>query len=219
MSEVEFLLWVRGPAFDAATIILCAGIVVRILEILLMGRKADLAEARGSAMAGGLGTMLRRTLPDPGTFKRSSVTIITGWVFHIGLFVVIFLFVPHILVFERALGLSWPGLPSNIVDAFAVITIITLIAVLIHRLRDPVLRMLSDFGDYLAWAVTILPLITGWLAFHRVGAAPPLLIAIHILSVELLMVLFPFTKLSHAFTLWMARWYNGAIAGYRGVKS
>jgi nitrate reductase gamma subunit len=219
MTDVEFLLWVRGPAFDIATVILCAGIVVRLLEIFMLGRKANIAEARGSAMAGGLGTMARRMLADTGTFKRSAFTVISGWIFHIGLFIVIFLFVPHILVFERATGLSWPGLPSNIVDAVGVITIITLVAVLINRLRDPVLRLLSEFNDYLVWAVTILPLITGWMAFHRIGAAPPMLIAIHILSVELLMVLFPFTKLSHAFTLWIARWYNGAIAGYKGVKS
>jgi nitrate reductase gamma subunit len=219
MTDVEFLLWVRGPAFTTATIIFCAGIVVRILEILLMGRKPELAEARGSAMAGGVGTMLRRTVPDAGTLKRSSLTIITGWVYHVGLFVIIFLFVPHILVFERGLGISWPGLPTNIVDAVTVVTIFALLVALFHRLRDPVLRLLSEFNDYLVWAVTFLPVITGWLAFHRVGAPPPALIAIHILSVELLMVLFPFTKLSHAFTLWMARWYNGAIAGYRGVKS
>jgi nitrate reductase gamma subunit len=49
--------------------------------------------------------------------------------------------------------------------------------------------------------------------------SPPMLIAIHILSVELLMVVFPFTKLTHAVTLFMARYYNGAIAGYKGVKS
>lgn len=219
MTDVEFLLWVRGPAFDFATVILCAGIVVRFFEIFMLGRKANLAEARGSEMAGGLGTMVRRTLVDAGTFKRSGFTVVTGWIFHIGLFIVIFLFVPHILVFERATGLNWPGLPSNIVDAVAVITIITLLAVLVHRLRDPVLRLLSEFNDYLVWAVTVLPLITGWLAFHRIGAAPPVLIAVHILSVELLMVMFPFTKLSHAFTLWVARWYNGAIAGYKGVKS
>jgi nitrate reductase gamma subunit len=219
MSDADFLLWVRGPAFDAATIIFCVGMVVRILQIYLLGRKADLAEARGSAMAGGLGTMVRRTIPDAGTFKRSTFTNISGWVFHIGLFVIIFLFVPHILVFEKAIGLSWPGLPSNIIDATTVITLIALIAVLIYRLRDPVQRLLSKFSDHLVWAVTFLPVLTGWLAFHRVGAPPPILIAVHILSVELLLVLFPFTKLSHAFTLWMARWYNGAIAGYRGVKS
>jgi nitrate reductase gamma subunit len=64
-----------------------------------------------------------------------------------------------------------------------------------------------------------LPLVTGYLAFHRIGLAPPMLIALHILSVELLMVIFPFTKLMHAFTLFMARYYNGAIAGYKGVHS
>jgi nitrate reductase gamma subunit len=219
MSDVEFMLWARGPAFDIATVIMCAGIVVRVLEIFLLGRKPELAEARGSAVAGGIGTIFRRMVPDSGTLKRSSFTVITGWVFHVGLFIVVFLFVPHILVFEEALGLSWAGLPSNIVDAVAVVTIATLLAVLLYRLRDPVQRMLSGFGDYLAWFLTILPLVTGWLAFHRVGAAPPALIGIHIVSVELLMILLPFTKLSHAVTLWIARWYNGAIAGYKGIKS
>jgi nitrate reductase gamma subunit len=67
--------------------------------------------------------------------------------------------------------------------------------------------------------LTILPLITGYIAFHRIGMTAPTLLAIHILSVELLLVVFPFTKLMHAFTLVMARWYNGAISGYRGVES
>jgi nitrate reductase gamma subunit len=80
-------------------------------------------------------------------------------------------------------------------------------------------RFLSNFDDYLGWFVTILPLVTGYIAFHRVGMPAPTLIAIHILSVELLMVVFPFTKLMHAFTLFLARWYNGAISGYRGVQS
>ena len=219
MTDAEFLLWVRGPLFNAALFIMLAGIVVRFLEILSMGRKTNLAEARGSEMAGGLNTIWRRSLHDADTFRRSGFTIVSGYLFHIGLFTVILLFVPHILVFERLLGISWPGLPSNIVDATTVVTIFALLAVLLHRIKDPVLRMLSNFADYLAWLVTILPLITGWLAFNRVGLSGATLIGLHILSVELLMVLFPFTKLSHAFTLVLARWYNGAIAGYRGVQS
>lgn len=219
MTDAEFLLWVRGPAFTTATFIMCAGLVIRFLEIFLLGRKADLAEARGSAFAGGFRTMFKRSIPDTGSFERSGFTLVSGYIFHIGLFIVIFLFVPHILVFEAATGLSWPGLPSNIIDATNVVTMIALLAVLIHRIKDPVMRMLSEFNDYLVWFVTFLPLLTGYLAFHRVGLSAPMLIGLHILSVELLMVLFPFTKLSHAFTLWMARWYNGAIAGYKGVQS
>jgi nitrate reductase gamma subunit len=219
MTETEFLLWVRGPALQVASIIFILGLAVRVLEILLLGRKTDLAEARGSAVAGGLRTILMRTFQDAGTWKRSTFTLIAGYVFHIGLFITILLYAPHILVFEEVLGVSWPALPTPVVDATAVITIIALIAVLIHRLSDPVIRFLSRFQDYVVWFVTILPLITGYIAFHRIGLSPPMLIAIHILSVELLMVVFPFTKLTHAVTLFMARYYNGAISGYRGVKS
>lgn len=219
MTETELLLWARGPGLTIATVIMVGGIVVRLLEIFLMGRKANLAAARGSEIAGGLGTILRRSVPDAGTFKRSTFTIVAGYIFHIGLFVVIFLFVPHILLFQSTFGASWPGLPSNVVDAVAVITILALVAVLVHRLLDPVTKLLSDFSDYLVWFATILPLITGWMAFNRVGLSGAALLAVHILSVEFLMVLFPFTKLSHAFTIFIARWYNGAIAGYKGVQS
>jgi nitrate reductase gamma subunit len=146
--------------------------------------------------------------------------VVAGYIFHIGFFVVLLLFAPHILVFQDVLGISWPALRTPVIDAVTVVTIIALLAVLVHRLRHPVMRFLSRFQDYLVWLVTILPLVTGYLAFHRVDVATPtMLIAIHILSVELLMVVFPFTKLMHAFTLFMARYYNGSISGYRGVNS
>jgi nitrate reductase gamma subunit len=219
MTETEFLLWVRGPALQVASIIFILGIAARVLEILIIGRKRDLAEARGSAVAGGLRTIIMRTFQDPGTWKRSTFTLVSGFVFHIGLFITIVLYAPHILVIEEVLGVSWPALPTPVVDATAVITMIALVAVLIHRLRDPVKRFLSRFQDYLVWFVTFLPLLTGYIAFHRIGLSPTMLIAIHILSVELLMVVFPFTKLTHAVTLFFSRYYNGAISGYRGVKS
>jgi len=219
MTETEFLLWARGPAFQIATVVFVFGVAVRLLEIVTLGRKPDLAEARGSAMAGGLRTIVTRSIPSSSTFQRSAYSLVAGWVFHIGLFVTIFLFAPHVLVIHKILGLTWPALPNPVIDATTVVTIIALLAALLHRLRSPVLRFLSRFPDYLAWFVTLLPLVTGYLAFHRIGMTPATLIGVHILSVELLMVVFPFTKLMHAFTLFMARWYNGAIAGYRGVSS
>jgi nitrate reductase gamma subunit len=219
MTETEFLLWVRGPALQIATIVFVLGIVARILQMVMLGRKANLAEARGSALAGGLRTMVTRSVPDKGTFQRSTFTIVSGYIFHIGLFVTIFLFAPHILLVDEVFGLSWPALPTPVVDATAVVTIIALLAVLVHRIKDPVMRFLSGFSDYLVWLVTFLPLFTGYIAFHRIGLSPPMLIALHILSVELLMVVFPFTKLMHTFSLFIARYYNGAIAGYKGVHS
>ena len=170
-------------------------------------------------MAGGLRTIFSRSVPDRGTLQRSTFNVVVGYVFHIGFFITLFFFAPHILMFSDVFGVSWSSMPTPIVDATAIVTIIALLAVLAHRLRHPVMRFLSRFQDYLVWLLTILPLVTGYLAFHRIGLSPPILMALHILSVELLMVIFPFTKLMHAFTIFMARYYNGAIAGYRGVHS
>jgi nitrate reductase gamma subunit len=219
MSDAELLIWLRGPGLQIATVIFLLGIVVRIFEILVLGRRASLAEARGSAVAGGLRTVLMRMFPDRGTLQRSTFNVVAGYVFHIGIFITLFFFAPHILVFEETLGLSWPALPTQIIDATTVVTIIALLAVLVHRVGHRVMRFLSRFQDYLVWLVTFLPMVTGYFAFHRIGLAPQHLVAIHIASVELLMVVFPFTKLMHAFTFFIARYYNGAMAGYKGVNS
>jgi len=219
MTEIEFLNWVRGQGFQIAVIIFIAGVIIRVAEILLLGRKANLAEAKGSEMSSGLRTIVTRSIPDKSTFQRSTFTIVAGYVFHIGLFVTIFLFAPHILMFKDVIGFGWPSLPTPVVDAIAVVTIIALLAVLVHRMRNTVLRFLTNTEDYLAWMVTILPLITGYIAFHRIGMTAPTLLAIHILSVELLLIVFPFTKLMHSFTIVLSRWYGGAISGYRGVES
>ncbi|MGD8933822.1 MAG: hypothetical protein PVF35_03515, partial [Gammaproteobacteria bacterium] len=179
MSETEFLMWVRGPGFQIATIIFALGIVLRLVETVMLGRKTNLAEAKGSEMSSGLRTIVTRTVPDAATFKRSAFTLTTGYIFHIGLFIVIFLYAPHILLFKNVLGFGWPALSSTVIDAVTVVTIIALVAVLVHRLKDPVKRFLSNFDDYLGWFVTILPLVTGYIAFHRVGMPAPTLIAIH----------------------------------------
>lgn len=219
MTEIELLNWVRGPAFEFSCIIFVAGIVIRLIEIMMLGRKANLAEPKGSEMSGGLSTIVTRTLPDKSTLQRSTFTIVAGYLFHIGLFVIIFLFAPHILMFKEVSGLSWPSLPSAIVDAFTVVTMITLLAVLFHRFQHRVLRYLTDSEDILVWIVTFVPVLTGYLAFHRIGGTAPMLLAIHILSVELFLIVFPFTKLMHTFTVVLSRWYGGAISNFRGVKS
>jgi nitrate reductase gamma subunit len=219
MTEIELLSWARGPGLQIATVIFVAGVVIRIFEILMLGRKGNLAEAKGSEMSSGLKTIVSRTFPDRDTFKRSSVTITAGYVFHIGLFVTFFLYAPHILFIRDIIGFGWFALPTPLIDAIAVVTIITMLAVLVNRLTNKSMRFLTNFEDLLTWFLTLLPLLTGYMAFHRIGFTAPTLLATHILSVELLLIIFPFTKLMHAFTLFLARWYNGAISGYKGVAS
>jgi nitrate reductase gamma subunit len=218
-TATDFLLWVRGPGFDIALVIFVIGVIMRLLEVLLLGRKPDLAEARGTEMGPGMRTLFTRTLPESGSMKRSPFTVVGGYIWHIGFLISLFLFIPHIELINSTIGLSWPGLPSNLIDAVAAVTIVTLLAMLFSRINHPVKRYLSGPEDYLTWVLTFLPMLTGYLAYHRMIDPYPLVLGLHILSVEVLMVVFPFTKLMHAFTFVIARWYNGAMAGRRGVQS
>ena len=219
MNYVEFLLWVRGPAFQIALAVFIFGISLRLLEILLLGRSPEYTAPRGSAIQGGIRTLLTRSLPEESIFHRAPLVTIAGYVFHLGLFIVLLLLVPHILVFKDLLGFSWLGLPTPLIDAIAVITLLALFILLINRIRHPVLRFLSTPLDYFAWILTFLPLFTGYMAYHHMINPYPLILGLHILSVEILMIFFPFTKLMHTFTFVMARWYNGANAGHKGVKA
>ena len=220
MSAVELLTWARGPGLQLAVAIFLLGITVRIVEMWLLRRATDHAVARNpNIMATGWRTVWHRSLPAPGLLKRAPLVFIGGYIFHLGFLITLVFFVPHIELFRGLFGFGWPGLSSALIDVITMISMIALVALLVHRLVDPVRRFLSHSGDYIAWAVTFLPLLTGYLAVHRLALPYTQMLAIHILSVELLLVVLPFTKLIHTFTVFFSRWYNGAIAGRKGVAS
>ena len=214
----DFLLWVRGPGLVIATVVLVFGVILRLVEIVGLGRRPDLARARGRRFTG-WGTILSRSLPRPEVFHRSVLTYIGGYVFHLGFFIVLLFLAPHIRLLEGVFGFAWPALPTSVIDAVTVVTLVALVVVLVHRLADPVKRFLSTPGDYVAWALTFLPVFTGYLAYHHLLFRYETLLGLHILSVELLMVALPFTKLVHTVTLFVARWYTGEAYGRRGVSA
>jgi nitrate reductase gamma subunit len=219
MTDLQLLTWARGTGLEIALSVFVLGTLWRLIEIYALGRKTDLAPARHRDGASGWHTLLRRSLAPPGLLKRSPVTYIGGYVFHLGLFVVVFLYAPHILLVEQLLGITWPALPSPVIDGVTVITLAALLVVLWDRIVKPVKRYLSTFEDWLTWALTFLPVLTGLLAVKHLLLPYTLMLALHILSVELLLIALPFTKLFHAFTSFGSRWYNGAINGRRGVPT
>ena len=219
MNDMELLIWARGAGLQWALAVFCFGVVLRAIELFSLGSKADFTQARTNSPGSGWRTVLSRSLPQPSVWRRAPATHILGYVFHLGLLICAAFFLPHIQLVRHTLGISWPGLPTPLVDAVALITIAALLLVLIQRLRDPVKRFLSGFEDWFTLALTLLPMLSGYLAFHHQLLPYTLMLALHILSAELLLVFIPFTKLAHAGTLFVARWYNGDIAGRKGVAS
>ncbi|MGD9298197.1 MAG: hypothetical protein PVG09_00715 [Thiohalocapsa sp.] len=209
----------KGPLFQAALAVFALGMLVRLVEIFVLGRAHNYAAPRGSAVLGGLRTTYKRFEPDPGTFKAAPFDVVVGMIWHIGFIVALLLFIPHVELIKSTFGIAWPALPNPVVDAVTAITLLGLLAALVHRLAHPVKRFLSTPEDYLIWGVTFLVMLTGWLAYHRIINPYPLALGIHILAAEIFLVVLPFTKLTHIFTAFVARYYNGAIFGRKGVQS
>ena len=215
----DLLMWARGTGFNIALVIFAGGIVLRLAEILVLGRKKDLAPAKASGIGQGFKTIFSRSFPRKGLVKFAPVTYLGGYLFHIGFFVAFFFFAPHIAIFTDMLGLWWPSVGRVIIESSTALAVLALFALLYTRLTDPVRRALTTFDDYLVWLLSLLPLVTGYIAVNKLIGDPTLMLALHILSVELLMIAFPFTKLMHAVSFVFARYYNGAIQGRKGAES
>ena len=78
-------------------------------------------------------------------------------------------------------------------------------------------KLISNFDDYLSLFLTLLPLVTGILAFAHFGGPYETLLALHLLSVEAMLVWFPFGKLMHLFLSFPTRYKAGADFGRKGV--
>ena len=217
---MDLLEFARGPALQVAAWILVGGIIWRLVGIIGLKEKPEFSEPRKPAGYGAAVKVIWTRAFTAEVFKRSTMyPKMLGYVMHIGYFIVLLFFVPHIMFFEGWLGFEWPGLPNSFIFFIGVVSVGTAIALLVRRLTDPVLKLISNFDDYFSWFVTVLPLVTGLLIPIRFGFRYETLLAIHILSVALLMVWLPFGKLGHSFLVFVTRGTTGMVFERRGAKT
>jgi nitrate reductase gamma subunit len=219
---MDLLGFARGPALKVALAVFCLGVVWRILGFALLRVRRDLNKPRNSILKlliAGVVTVGSRSWPHPEFIGRTGAGEALGYSYHIGLFAVVLLFTPHILFLGSLLGFTWPGLPSSVITVVSVLTLSLFLAVLFRRVTNPVMRMLSNFDDYFSWFITALVIVTGIAATAHIGGPYQTLLAVHILSVDALLIWFPFGKLMHAFYIFPSRAINGALLARKGAVS
>ncbi len=232
MSNFDFwsalLAFARGPLLALSITVFLAGMAWRLISLYWLGAKPDLATPRTSETVwAAMRIVLRRMLPRSGFHSSATLATVNPYVYHLGLALVAFGYAPHIDFIRRLTGIAWPALPDAAFHVAAGVTIVSLALALLYRLGDEVLKLISTFDDYFAWIVTMLPFVTGMALIIEPSAAVearqevvyPMPLALHLLSVELLLVWFPFGKLMHAFLFAPGRWQLGAYLARRGVKA
>jgi nitrate reductase gamma subunit len=219
MTLLEFA---RGPAFQASVLILIAGLTWRLAAIFLLRRRPQFAAPRHGLPArigGGAATILTRFVPRRTFWPRIAVSVVLSAVFHLGLALIIFGGAPHILLIHQFTGLSWPSLPKGVIVLVSGVTLASMIALLLRRIAHPVLRLLSTADDYLSWLVVFLPVLTGILLSGETVAGYETLLALHILSAELMIVWLPFGKLMHAGLVFAGRGLMGMNFSRKGAAT
>jgi nitrate reductase gamma subunit len=219
---MTLLDFARGPAFQASILILIAGTFWRLAGILLLRRRPQHAASRHSLverLGGGASTIVSRFIPRRTFWPRIALSVMLSAVFHIGLAVILFGGAPHILLIHQLTGLTWPNLPKGLVVIVSGLTLASMIALMIRRINHPVLRLLSTVDDYLSWLLVFLPVLTGILLSGETIGSYETLLALHFLSVELMMIWFPFGKLMHGILVFAGRGAMGMNFARKGTAT
>lgn len=212
MTLLEFA---RGPALAVSVLVFAAGLAWRLYGIFRRPARTDYSEPRRRDLAaGGLRAIFAKMLPPKGV-KIRGAQMANAYAYHVALALIAFGFAPHIAFVARHLGLAWPALPDAVTYIATAVAILGLIYALMTRLTDGVQRLLSSFDDYFSWAVTMAPLVTGMALLPQ--PAPSAWIALHLLSLELLLVWLPFGKLAHAALVFVSRWRTGVDFARKGA--
>lgn len=223
MNWTEILEFSRGPFFKVALFIFVAGMLYRLVRILLLGWTRDRVPGKGSKLWGSIRSFLKGIIILPfipwvkNAFTRNPITYLAGGIFHLGLFAVIFLGTPHMLVWKSLLRFDWPTLPVPVIDFLAAAAIVAMITLLINRHIHPVMKRISALSDYLNWFLVFLPMLSGYMMTHHLFFRYEVLFSLHMISVNVLLIWIPLSRISHFMFYFFSRAIHGAQFGKRAV--
>jgi nitrate reductase gamma subunit len=220
---MTLLDFARGPGMKWALVIFLVGVCWRLVGSFLLARSRDISKPKGTAnVQAGVRSMIMRSIPPHELEKNITFQHLTGYAWHLGFFATLLLFGPHVPFFKQFLGFGWWTAPNIVVLAIAGFTLAILVALVVRRIIHPVMKKISTPDDWISVFLVILPLVTGFLSYSHVsiaGTRYETMLALHILSIEALLVWFPFGKLMHLFYAFPSRYQIGVAMEHKGVKA
>jgi nitrate reductase gamma subunit len=208
---------VRGPFVWITFLVFIGMSIYKIRRLYMMAKneKVVLPSIKGEAA---LRSILHWIIPfgSRNWRIRWPVTILT-FTFHIGLvFTPIFLLSHNVLVYE-SWGITWWTLPEGLADIITLLVIFSCVAFLMRRLFAPEVKFVSFSSDFLILAISFLPFLTGFLAYHEWLLPYKIMVILHMLFGEAMLIAIPFTRLAHMFYFFMTRALMGSqTAGWGG---
>ena len=220
---MDFFLFVEGPLLWIAFLTFFIGSILRAALFLSVSLKRDKIIYQYFSWKYVLATLGRWLLPLNKDVTKNPIFTILGYIFHVCLIVVPVWFSGHISLWEESrFEWSWTPIPDGLADWMTLIFLAIALFFLLRRIISADIRLLSTFSDYLLIVVVALPFITGYFLTHgtvdNIGFLGENIQLIHMLSGELMLILIPFTKLSHFVLFFFSRGATAIEFGRRGYS-
>jgi len=220
---VDIYSFVEGPLLWIAFLIFIIGSLLKAALFFVVSLKKDKIIYQHFSLKYVLATFALWLLPLNRDVAKNPVFTILGYIFHICLIVVPIWLSGHIALWEESrFEWSWGAIPDGMADWMTIIFLSIAVFFLLRRIISADIRLLSTFSDYFLLIVTALPFLTGYFFTHgtvdSIGFLGDNIQIIHILSGELMLILIPFTKLSHFILFFFSRGATGIEFGRRGYS-
>ena len=198
-----------GPMLGLSLLIFVCGMVWHVVRYVkgLDWRLERVAYAYGGSNGwkGALWSVFKWLVPfGTHSWRKQGFTTVAFFLFHLGVVVAPLFLAAHMVVMRELLGFSFPSLPVWLGDALAVCGIVGGFMLLIRRIVLPQVRFLSNWQDWGLIALCLVVLVSGVMARFQVAGYMNWLV-VHIMAGELVLILAPFTKLSHIVLFFMSR--------------
>jgi nitrate reductase gamma subunit len=142
------------------------------------------------------------------------------FVFHIGAVAVPLFLMAHNMVLAEKFGFSFFTLNPTLADILTWGVLVAAVLLLLRRIALPEVRNMSTTHDYFILALSSAPFVTGLICRYAAADTYSTWLIVHIIAGELLLILAPFTKLSHIALYFMSRAQIGMDFGIKrgGLK-
>jgi nitrate reductase gamma subunit len=216
-SIYEFL---TGPALWFTFIFFIGGLLLRMAFLFRLSRKKDRVIYNHVNLDWGLRSILHWIIPFASvSMRQQPIFSLVAFIFHLTLIAVPLFLSAHIVLWEEAFGITLWSISDGLSDALTLVFIAAALFLAVRRRIRPEVRILTGAWDYALLAITMLPFITGFLAYHQWGPYEAMLI-LHIVSGQILLILIPITKLAHMILFFFTRAFIGfEMGGRRGART
>ncbi|MEG1609769.1 MAG: respiratory nitrate reductase subunit gamma [Bilophila sp.] len=201
--------FLTGPMLWLATLVFVLGLGWRAVHYVkgLDWRLERVAYGPGRkiGLKGAVTSVLQWLVPfGTHSWRKQPYFTIAFFLFHIGLVLVPLFLAGHMVIMQERFGFSLPTLPMGVSDTLTVLAIIGGIMMVLRRIALPEVRFITDKADWFVLCLTLFVLVAGFLARMQAFGYEDWLLW-HIFAAELVLVLAPFTKLSHIVLYFLSR--------------